>query len=258
MTALRSFLFSVAFILVSAIVPVVATPLLVSRRLCKAGIPFYERIVLALARVLLGVSWRLRGTANRPDGPAIYAVTHQSTFEALALHLILNDPAVVLKQELAKLPFWGWYTRRAGLIAVDRSAGTQALRHMVAEAKAARDAGRDIAIFPQGTRTPPGVRTRYHAGVAALYTNLKLPVVPVAVNSGLVWPKGLFAKKPGQVTMEMLPPIPPGLNRKTFMARLESELEAATDRLVREAGGSFADRDTPATEDGKSAAPSES
>lgn len=243
MIFLRSLAFTVIFLVWSGILSVLALPLLTSRTLTAHGITFYQRSVTFLARALIGLDYRIVGQENLPTEPAIYAVAHQSTFEALAMHLVLHQPAVVLKQELARLPFWGWYTRRGGLIPVDRGAGSSALKGLVVHARQALDRGHSVVIFPQGTRTPPGVRRPYHAGVAALYSQLKRPIVPIAVNSGVFWGRHSLIKRPGTITLEILPPIPAGRPRKEMMQRLYDDLESATDRLVREAGGHLAEAD---------------
>ena len=133
------------------------------------------------------------------------------------------------------IPFYGWFARKAGMIVVDRRAGANALKRLVRDGKAALAEGRQILIFPEGTRTAPGTRLPYQPGVVALYSQLDAPVVPVALNSGLVWPRRRFAKFPGTITLEFQPPIPPGLARKDFTARLEQAIEGASDRLVAEA-----------------------
>jgi 1-acyl-sn-glycerol-3-phosphate acyltransferase len=145
----------------------------------------------------------------------------------LFLSCYLNYPAFVLKRELLSIPLFGWYLRKVGMIAVDRAAGASALRNMARQASEAFAEGRSILIFPEGTRVPPGESRPYHPGVAALYTQLKVPVVPVALNSGLFWGRRSFVKRPGTVTVQFLPPIPPGLDRKAFMRELESRIEAA-------------------------------
>jgi 1-acyl-sn-glycerol-3-phosphate acyltransferase len=139
----------------------------------------------------------------------------------------------VLKRELLHIPMFGWYMRKVGMIAVDRSRGASALKQMVREAQATFAAGRSIAIFPEGTRTAPGEHKPYQPGVAALYTQLGVPVVPIALNSGLFWGRKAFLKKPGTITLQILPAIPPGLDRKTFMKRLESSIEDASKALAK-------------------------
>jgi len=146
--------------------------------------------------------------------------------------VVFADPAIVLKRELMMIPFYGWYLWKAGMIAIDRAAGASALKRMVASSEQVAGEGRAIVIFPEGTRTAPGVQHPYQPGVAALYRQLGLPLVPVAVNSGVFWGRRRFAKRPGRITIEILPPIPPGGDRRAVMAELESRIETATARLV--------------------------
>lgn len=172
-------------------------------------------------RVLLGITIRVEGT--RPAGPALYPAKHQAMFETLALQALLDGPAIVLKQELADLPIWGWAARRYGAIVVDRDASARALRGMMRDAAAAVAVGRAILIFPEGTRVPPGAQPPLKPGFAGLYRMLKLPVVPVATDSGVVWPrKGL--KRPGVITLRFGEVIPPGLDRAEIEARVHAAI----------------------------------
>mgnify|MGYP000306645378 CR=1 FL=1 len=187
--------------------------------------------VMALLRTVAGVGYEIRGRENLPDGPCLVASKHQSAWDTLIFNLILDDPSFVLKRELLWVPFFGWYLKRYGVAAVDRSGGAKALRRMVAEAKAIAAQGRAIVIFPEGTRVRPGETRPFHPGVAALYRELDLPVVPVALTSGDHWARRALRKPSGMIRLEFLPPIPPGLDRKVFMRRLSADLEAATARL---------------------------
>jgi 1-acyl-sn-glycerol-3-phosphate acyltransferase len=195
----------------------------------------WQSFVGWLERHILGLQSRTIGWEHVPQGACIIAAKHQSAWETLRLNVLFFDPAIVLKQELTHVPVWGWYAWRCGMIPINRSGGAKALKRMMDAAHKAKDDGRKIVIFPQGTRVAPGVRKPYKSGVVALYKELELPIVPMAVNSGLFWPKGAFIKKPGVVTIEFLPPIPPGLPRAEMMARLEGELEGACARLAAEA-----------------------
>jgi 1-acyl-sn-glycerol-3-phosphate acyltransferase len=190
--------------------------------------------VLFGLKVLTGLGWELRGAENIPPGAVIVASKHQSTFETFAFRRVFPDPAFVLKRELLWIPFFGWYLFKSGVIAIDRSAGTRALKDMVKGCQVAAAKRRQIVIFPEGTRSAAGAKLPYHSGVAMLYGALDLPVVPVALNTGVFWPRGGLRKRAGTIVIEILPPIQPGLDRKTFMAELESRIETATDRLVAE------------------------
>jgi 1-acyl-sn-glycerol-3-phosphate acyltransferase len=173
------------------------------------------------ARALLGISSRIEGARAR--GPALYAAKHQSMFETLELCLMLDAPAVVMKRELAAIPIWGWAARRYGVIVVDRAGSASALREMMREAKAALDQGRSIVIFPEGTRVRPGEQPELRAGFAGLYRALGVPVVPVALDSGRVWPRS-GPKRAGVVTFRFGAPVPPGLPRKQAEARVLNEI----------------------------------
>ena len=174
------------------------------------------------ARFLLGVRTKLEGTP--PEGACLVACKHQSMFETLEIILMLDEPAIVLKRELADIPLWGWVTRRYGVIPVDRKGGAAALRRMMRAAEAAIAEGRAIVIFPEGTRVPPGETPPLQPGFAGLYRALKLPVVPVAVDSGRLWPKGRFVKRPGIVTMRFLEPVGTGLPRPEIEARVHAAI----------------------------------
>ena len=199
-------------------------------RIWMAGVQF-------LLRHLIGLDYELRGRERAPDPPAIYAFKHQSAWETLVCHLLVRDGSIALKQELVRLPLFGRYLRRSGMIGIDRAGGAAALRSLVEGARAAFARGASVIIFPEGHRIPPGQHRPYQPGIAALYTQLKRPVVPVAHNSGLFWGRRSFVKRPGRIVVEFLEPIQPGLDRKAFMTELQQRLEGACDRLIDEAGG---------------------
>jgi 1-acyl-sn-glycerol-3-phosphate acyltransferase len=232
--ALRSLLFNLGFFAWTLAIVVLGVPfLLLPYRFTYRLGGFWVRVSLALLRLLVGLDHRVVGLEYRLAGPAIYAVKHQSAWDTLVFALLLKDPAYVLKRELIFVPFFGWLLRRAGMIPVDRAGRASALRDMIGQAKQRVDQGRSLLIFPQGTRTAPGEHRPYHPGVAALYGQLNLPVVPVALNSGLFWGRRQFVKRPGTITLEFLPAIPPGMPRKAFMAELERRLECASARLAK-------------------------
>lgn len=195
----------------------------------------WERGIQGLLRIIVGLDHEVRGEGRRPDGAAIYALKHQSAWDTITAHLLIDDPAIVLKQELTRIPIFGSCLLHAGMIKVDRGHGTRALRSMIEGGRKAAARGSPIVIFPEGTRTPPGEKIPYHPGVAALYKQLALPVVPVALNSGLFWGRRRFAKRRGTILVEFLQPIEPGLERKAFMAELEQRIEPATAALIAEA-----------------------
>lgn len=176
-----------------------------------------------LARWLLGIDLKIEGERFPVEGPVLYAVKHQAMYETLELGRILDRPAIVMKEELARIPLWGWAARRYGTIVVDRQASAAALRRMVVEGRAAIAEGRSIVIFPEGTRVAPGEQPELRSGFAGLYQMLKVPVVPVALDSGRVWPRH-GPKRPGTVTMRFGQPIPPGLPRKEAEARVHAAI----------------------------------
>jgi 1-acyl-sn-glycerol-3-phosphate acyltransferase len=170
-------------------------------------------------------------------GPVIIASKHQSMLDTVMLNLIFPDPAIVMKRELLYVPLYGLYALKAGMLVVDRQGHAKALRKLLNEAKKYLEAGRPLFIYPEGTRSKAGEKSSYKPGIAAIYGQLNLVCVPMALNSGLCWGPREFAKRPGRVVFEFLEPIEAGLNRRAFMARLEAEIEAGTDRLLAEAKG---------------------
>ena len=233
MTLLRSLLFNLAYFLWSVVMHVVCLPLLLAPAawVWRAA-HLWIGGTLFLLRILCGLGHRERGIENLPKGPAIIAAKHQSAWETLFLSRRLNHPAFVLKRELLMIPLFGWFLRKVGMVAVDRAGKAAALKKMVKDANAAFAEGRQIVIFPEGTRVAPGAHKPYQPGIAALYGQLGVPVVPVALNSRLYWGREAWVKKRGRILIEYLPPIPPGLDRKAFMAELEQRLEPASNRLL--------------------------
>ena len=233
MTALRSLLFNILFALWTALIFVLSLPTLVLPRGAvwwMGGL--WVRGALLLLRATVGLGHRVHGTEHRIAGPAIYAAKHQSAWDTLVFPLLLDRPAYVLKQELIRVPLFGSYLKQCGMIPVDRQGGGGALKQLVRAARAAVADGRSILIYPEGTRTPPGERHSYQPGVAALSGDLGLPVIPVALHSGMFWGRRSFHKKPGTITIEFLPPITPGLPRREFMRELQNRIEGASERLA--------------------------
>lgn len=232
MTALRATFFNLLFYILTPVVGILALPAFIGPRSWVCAVrDTWCRSVIALLGATVGLRWRISGAERMPEGPTLIACKHQSAWETIALQLFCHDPAIVLKQELLKLPVVGWYFRRVGMVPIDRSAGAGALKLMVRAAEERIAEGRPVVIFPQGTRVAPGTEQAYHPGVFALYKALGLPVVPIALNSGQFWARESFMKYPGVVDVHVLEPIPPGLDRKTFMARLEETIETETKKL---------------------------
>lgn len=195
----------------------------------------WQRLVIWGLRVIVGLTYEVRGREFLPVEPMILASKHQSAWETLAFHVLVPEVAVCLKEELTRIPVFGAYLMRAGSIRIDRGAAARAIRSLIEGAKRAVADGLSVQIYPEGTRRGVGDPPDYKPGVMALYGALRLPVVPIALNSGLFWPRHGLVKRPGRITVEFLPPIPAGLDRKLFMQRLEQDIEAATARLVAEA-----------------------
>ena len=234
---IRSLLFNVAFWLWGLVMALVALPiLLMSRQAMVRQAERWERGIQWLLRNLVGLDYQVLGDEHRQDNRVIYAFKHQSAWDTITTHLLVDDPAIALKQELTKIPIFGPCLLHAGMIKIDRGQGAKALRSLIEGARQAIARGSPVVIFPEGTRTPPGEKHPYHPGVAALYKQLSVPVVPVALNSGVFWGRRAFAKRPGLIQVEFLEPIEPGLERKAFMAELEQRIETATERLVTDAG----------------------
>jgi len=233
MTSLRSLLFNLLFAAWTILIFVISLPTL----LMPTGATWtmgrlWVRGGLALLRWVVGLDHRVLGSEHRAAGAAIYAVKHQSAWDTLVFPLLLDRPAYVLKQELIRVPLFGQYLSRLGMIPVDRQGRGAALKRMLRAARTVAASKRPILIYPEGTRIPPGEHRAYQPGIAALYGDLDLPVVPVALNSGLFWGRRSFNKRPGTITLEFLPPIPPGLGRREFMEQLQGRLEPAADRLA--------------------------
>lgn len=235
MTLLRALLFNVAFFGLTAAIAVLALPLLATPRAAiRATLRLWARLVVALLRAIVGVRLELRGMERIPPGAVVLAAKHQSAFDTIVWLALLPDAAYVLKKELLAIPVYGWHARRAGMIAVDRAGGATALRSMLRAAQAALAEGRQVVIFPEGTRTAPGQRVAYQPGVVAIATTGAAPVVPVATDSGRVWGRRAFLKRPGVIRISVLPPLAEGLPRAQLLAALEAAIETETDRLVAE------------------------
>ena len=224
MVYIRSFIFNSVFYVGTAILVVLMGPLLMLP-------PFLARYVarfwgwLAHKQLcIVGIYQREYGDKHL-DKQVIYAVKHQSAWETIILSWLLHAPAFVLKIELLRLPIIGLFFIKTGCIPVDRADGMRALRKMRGAALELAAHGRSMLIFPQGTRVMPGATKPYEIGVFALYQSTGLPVVPVALNSGVVWPRNSWLKYPGTVDIHFLEPVQPGLTRKQFMAKLEQRIE---------------------------------
>nr|WP_243846303.1 lysophospholipid acyltransferase family protein [Rhizomicrobium palustre] len=228
---MRSLLFMVFFAAVSAVMFVAVIPALILPRMVMVrASQRWSRVMFWGLKWIAGCDYEVRGEI--PKGAVLVAAKHMSMWDTLALYMLLNDVCIVVKRELLKIPFYGWYIKKAGVISVDRAGGASALRRMTAESKPVIAAGRPIAIFPEGHRMRPGDVPDYKPGVAGLYALFALPCVPVALNSGQFW-EG-FTKRKGTIVIEFLTPIPAGLKRAEFMKELQERIETATNALIAE------------------------
>jgi len=232
---IRSFAFNIAFYLVLVIFLIGGLPVfLFPHKSAVRVMRLWARTNLLLMRLVAGISIEIRGREHIVPGTLLVACKHQSLWETFALLTLFDDPAAVLKKELTYIPLYGWDALKFKMVTVDRSAGFSALKRMIQQAKCARDRHRQIIIFPEGTRKAPDAQADYKSGVAALYKSLDIACLPIALNSGLYWPRRSFLRHPGTIIIEILPPISAGSTRQVFMAELETTIESATARLVAE------------------------
>ena len=232
MTVFRSALFMLWFALGTATIAILCLPALALPRRASAWVGrFWSATTLFGLKLCAGLDHEVRGTP--PKGGVLVAAKHMSMWDTLALYLLLDDPAMVLKRELLRVPFYGWYLWGAGSIAIDREGRASALRKMSQSAQKVIAEGRPVLIFPEGTRKKPDAEPDYKSGVAGLYGQMEVACVPVALNSGLFWTgPGGFLKKRGRIVVEFLPAIPAGLKRAIFMARLKEAIEESTQKLI--------------------------
>ena len=233
--SVRSIVFNMLFYINITLRMIVALPTIMLPYGYLLGVlRAYARSSLFLLRVICGTDVEWRGREKLPQGAFIVACKHQSVWETFALFALLRDPTYVLKRELMWLPLFGWLATKARMIPIDRGARATALARMTALARREIARSRQIVIFPEGTRRPPDAPPHYLPGVAHLYAETGLSCVPIALNSGLYWPRRSLRRYPGKVLVEVLDPIPPGLPRRDFLSRLQKALEEATARLVAE------------------------
>ncbi len=236
---LRSLVFALLFYLSTAIFVVGGSFLLLGpRRYAMMGLKAHAIVSLWLLRVIVGTRMEVRGRDKLPVPPYLVASKHQSAWDTFALIPIFSDPAMVMKHELTLIPFYGWFSRKFEHVFVRRERGPVALRRLVQDARDRAAAGREIVIFPEGTRRSPGAEPDYKPGAVALYEGLGLPCVPVALNSGLYWPRRQLLRYPGAIVVDILDPLPAGMPRAAFKAALEDRIEAASSRLIIEAARS--------------------
>lgn len=225
MLALRSLLFNLAFFGFGATSMILGSFFLLGpRRLQRRAMRWMAQIIVWLLSRIVGITIRVTGREHLPSaGPGLIAAKHQSAFDTIIWFTLVPDVAYVMKRELFRIPFYGWFARRAPMIGVDREGGGKAMRQMMREAQERAREGRQIVIFPEGTRTSPGQRVPYQPGIVALAASLKLPVIPVATNSGEFWGRHHFIKRPGVLEVRVMPPLQ--TPRGELLERLEQAIE---------------------------------
>lgn len=243
MAMFRSILFGILFYVTTALFVVFFSPLLFApRSWSMAMLKVHACTELFMLKHIVGLDYEVRGLDRLPEPPFLVASKHQSAWETFALIPLFRDPALFMKRELFWIPFHGWFSYKFGMIPVDRDKGAAALRRMLQGAKERIATGREIIMFPEGTRRPAGAPPDYKTGVALVYSGLGVPCVPVALNSGFFWARRTWMRKPGKIVVEILNPIPPGLPKAEFLSRLQDAIETASSRLLAEAQAQTGDR----------------
>ncbi len=228
LTGLRSFAFMAFMVLATLFIAVISLPFLLfgqaaARRIAK----IWTGTILSGLKLITGISHRIEGADQIPQSGALVAANHQSMWETVALYDILPNPVIILRKELARIPIYGWWAKPSGNIVVDREGGATALRAMRAEAKEKIAAGKQVIVFPEGTRIAPGAVAKFHPGVAGIYGAVDAPCTPVAHNSGEFWRFPGMLKFPGEIILRFLPPIEPGLDRRAFLNAVKTRIEGA-------------------------------
>ena len=235
MLVARSLVFNAAFYLNLGLHMTVAIPTFVLPAWIMVQISrSWGATSLWLLRVICGIKVEWHGLEKIPKGAFLVAAKHQSAWETFALLPLFPMPTALVKRELLQIPWFGWHLWKCGMIAVDRSAGRDALAGLIVRTRAALANGRQVIIFPEGTRRPPGAEPDYKLGIVQLYAAVGAPCLPIALNSGLFWPRRKLVRYPGTVRVQILDPLPANLPRREFFARLRHDIEAATARLVAE------------------------
>ena len=235
MIVIRSLIYFVIFYMVTALYLVLGSWLLVgSRQWAMKGLEVHGRTCVWLLRLICGTKLEVRGHENLPKTGCLVVSKHQSAWDTFGLTVLFRDPAFVLKDELKWIPFYGWFCVKFGHILVRREKASAALKLMIRDAQQRISTGREVVIFPEGTRTIPGAPPDYKPGYIALYEALGVVAVPLALNSGLFWPRRRLWRYPGTIVVELLPPAPPGLLRDEFRKWIEAAIEAASTRLIEE------------------------
>jgi len=220
-----------------AVLAILALPtFLLPRQATLWFIRLYVRLVILGLRLICGIRVEIRGREHVPGGPVLIAGKHQAMLDVFVPFLIFDDPVLVMKRELLWYPGLGWYALKTRMLAIDRSGGAKTMKKMLSAAKRrVHEEGRQMLIYPEGTRALPGAPPTYKpAGIRAFYKSLDVPMVPLATNSGLCWPAHGMVRRSGHVVYEVLPPVPSDLDSKVMLKTLEQALETASDQLLDE------------------------
>jgi 1-acyl-sn-glycerol-3-phosphate acyltransferase len=233
---LRSLVFNLLFYAVLVCLAIVAIPtfLMPPRAMLRVA-EWWAKATLVLMRVICNIRVEFRGRDKIPQGPLLIVAKHQSFWETFVLPGFFRRPIFILKRQLMQIPVFGQFLVKTGMIAIDRNAGVKALLDMTRRAREAVRGGAQLVIFPEGTRRAPGAPADYKTGFAQIYSSCGVQCLPIALNSGLFWPRRTFMRYPGTLVVEFLDPLPPGLAKDEFLARVQGAIEEATARLV-EAG----------------------
>ena len=233
MTALRSTLYLIWFVAWTAVIWIGFSPIfLAPRRWTAWSMGLWAKGLQVGLWAICGVRTEVRGLERLPKGAALIAAKHQCMFDTVAPFHFMRDACFVMKKDLMIIPLYGWYAAKNRMIVVDREGHSKALRAMLADTRERIADGRQVIIYPEGTRGPPGAAPDYKPGIAGLYRDLELPCIPMATNSGVHWPAHGFMRHPGTIVFEFLPAIPPGLKRADFMRTLEDRIETASRALL--------------------------
>ena len=224
---LRSWLYLFAFLAWTVVCGIAFLPLLLKPSWTLRAVRIWTGGIAVLARIIAGISSRIEGREHVPPGACIIAAQHQSSFETYHLFTALSHPVFILKRELTWIPIIGWYMTRAGFVSIDRSAGAGAMRKMLREAQTALAVGHQVVVFPEGTRVLAGEGRAYRPGIAAMYAQCNVPVIPMALNTGLFWGKTRILKVPGEIVFRFLPALPVGLEKDAMLTTLRERLESA-------------------------------
>lgn len=236
MIYIKSFLFNIICytnILLGSIASILLRP--ISQKLVvRVWGNCFQKMTAWWLKIICGLKIEIRGAENLPESGAIFASKHQSAMETYFLVSHIKNSNYILKKELTRIPIFGWAIKAYGCVAIDRSKGTKSMKQMLAEAKKSLESGRNFVIFPEGTRTKPGQITEYKPGITFLYQNLNVPVIPVALNTGLFWAKNSFLRHKGKVIIEFLEPMEPNMDKKEFIKELQKRIEDKCEELNKE------------------------